>query len=250
MTSTTLPLGQVELRQFSRSFQHKRILDTIDLHIPPGQFVALLGESGSGKTTLLRAVAGLDSDAHSTGRAQAGGNVSVLFQDSRLLPWLSVMDNLTLGLEQQPQVRARARARAQQLLQEVGLGDKASVWPSTLSGGQKQRAALARSLLREPHVLLADEPFGALDALTRMRMQSLLLQLVERTHPTVILVTHDVDEALLLADRILVIQHGKIAQDHDVGLPQSRRPDHPRFMQLRTELLRSLGVETIAPALA
>jgi sulfonate transport system ATP-binding protein len=189
---------------------------------------------------------GLDSDAHSTGLAQASGNVSVLFQDSRLLPWLSVMDNLTLGIEQQPHVHARA----QHLLQEVGLGDKASVWPSTLSGGQKQRAALARSLLREPHVLLADEPFGALDALTRMRMQSLLLQLVERTHPTVILVTHDVDEALLLADRILVIQHGKIAQDHDVGLPQPRRPDHPRFMQLRTELLRSLGVETIAPALA
>lgn len=246
MTTDTLPLGQVELRQFSRSFQHKRILDTIDLHIPAGQFVALLGESGSGKTTLLRAVAGLDSDAHSTGLAQASGNVSVLFQDSRLLPWLSVMDNLTLGIEQQPHVHARA----QHLLQEVGLGDKASVWPSTLSGGQKQRAALARSLLREPHVLLADEPFGALDALTRMRMQSLLLQLVERTHPTVILVTHDVDEALLLADRILVIQHGKIAQDHDIGLPQPRRPDHPRFMQLRTELLRSLGVETIAPALA
>ena len=232
MTTDTLPLGQVELRQFSRSFQHKRILDAIDLHIPAGQFVALLGESGSGKTTLLRAVAGLDSDAHSTGLAQASGNVSVLFQDSRLLPWLSVMDNLTLGIEQQPHVHARA----QHLLQEVGLGDKASVWPSTLSGGQKQRAAL--------------EPFGALDALTRMRMQSLLLQLVERTHPTVILVTHDVDEALLLADRILVIQHGKIAQDHDVGLPQPRRPDHPRFMQLRTELLRSLGVETIAPALA
>lgn len=246
MTTDTLPLGQVELRQFSRSFQHKRILDTIDLHIPAGQFVALLGESGSGKTTLLRAVAGLDSDAHSTGLAQASGNVSVLFQDSRLLPWLSVMDNLTLGIEQQPHVHARA----QHLLQEVGLGDKASVWLSTLSGGQKQRAALARSLLREPHVLLADEPFGALDALTRMRMQSLLLQLVERTHPTVILVTHDVDEALLLADRILVIQHGKIAQDHDVALPQPRRPDHPRFMQLRTELLRSLGVETIAPALA
>lgn len=100
MTTDTLPLGQVELRQFSRSFQHKRILDTIDLHIPAGQFVALLGESGSGKTTLLRAVAGLDSDAHSTGLAQASGNVSVLFQDSRLLPWLSVMDNLTLGIEQ------------------------------------------------------------------------------------------------------------------------------------------------------
>lgn len=245
MTQATAPLGQVELRQFSRSFQGPPILNAIDLHIPSGQFVALLGESGSGKTTLLRAVAGLDHSAHSTGLAHASGNVSVLFQDSRLLPWLSVMDNLTLGIDS-PAVRQRA----QQLLLEVGLGDKADVWPSTLSGGQKQRAALARSLLREPHVLLADEPFGALDALTRMRMHSLLLRLVERTHPTVILVTHDVDEALLLADRILVIQHGQIAQDHDVGLPHPRRPDHPRFMHLRTQLLRSLGVETRDTTLA
>lgn len=245
MTHTTPPLGQVELLQFSRSFHTQRILDAIDLHIPAGQFVALLGESGSGKTTLLRAVAGLDGDAHSTGRAQAGGNVSVLFQDARLLPWLSVMDNLTLGIDS-----PASRQRAQRLLEEVGLGDKGDVWPSTLSGGQKQRAALARSLLREPHVLLADEPFGALDALTRLRMHSLLLRLVEHTHPTVILVTHDVDEALLLANRILVIQHGKIAEDHEVGLPHPRRLNHPRFMQLRADLLRSFGVETVEPAIA
>ena len=245
MTQHTLPLGQVALQQFSRSFQDQRILDAIDLHIPAGQFVALLGESGSGKTTLLRAVAKLDSDAHSTGSAQAQGNVSVLFQDARLLPWLSVMDNLTLGIDS-----PTARERAQQLLTEVGLGDKAHVWPNTLSGGQKQRAALARSLLREPHVLLADEPFGALDALTRIRMHGLLLKLVERTQPTVILITHDVDEALLLADRILVIQHGKIAQDHEVGMTHPRRPDNTRFMQLRSELLRSLGVETPEPSLA
>lgn len=245
MSHTPLPLGQVALRQFSRSFQQPRILDAIDLLIPPGQFVALLGESGSGKTTLLRAVAGLDADAHSIGHAQTSGNVSVLFQDARLLPWLSVIDNLTLGMDS-----PATRQRAQHLLQEVGLGDKSSVWPSTLSGGQKQRAALARSLLREPHVLLADEPFGALDALTRMRMHSLLLRLVERTQPTVILVTHDVDEALLLADRVVVLQHGKIAQDHEIDLPHPRRPNHPRFMQLRAHLLRSFGVETVEPAIA
>lgn len=240
MTHTTAtPLGQVELNRFSRSFQDKCILDNIDLHIPPGQFVALLGESGSGKTTLLRAIAGLDRDANSTGQATAAGNVSVLFQDSRLLPWLSVIDNLTLGLESRS-----ARESAQQLLRDVGLGDKANVWPSTLSGGQKQRAALARSLLREPHVLLADEPFGALDALTRIRMHDLLLRLVERIRPTVILVTHDVDESLLLADRILVMKQGRIVEDHAVGLPHPRRQDHHRFMQLREALLRSLGVET------
>lgn len=234
---TTTPRGAVQLRNFSRSFQDRMVLDRLDLDIPPGQFVALLGESGSGKTTLLRALAGLDADAASSGVARAQGNVSVLFQDSRLLPWLSVIDNVTLGLD-----AAAARPMALQILQDVGLGDKAHVWPATLSGGQKQRASLARSLLREPHVLLADEPFGALDALTRMRMHGLLQRLVERVRPTVILVTHDVDESLLLADRILVLKHGKIAEDHAVPLQHPRRPDHPTFMNLRATLLQSLGV--------
>ena len=237
----TLPsqLGRVQLSGFSRGFQGKNVLDAIDLDIPSGQFVALLGESGCGKTTLLRALAGLDAHAQSAGVARVQGNVSVLFQDSRLLPWLSVIDNLTLGL-----THGQATAAAQALLTDVGLGDKAQAWPDTLSGGQKQRAALARSLLREPHVLLADEPFGALDALTRMRMHLLLRRLVERVRPTVILVTHDVDESLLLADRILVLKDGKIAQDHALDLPHPRRPDHPAFMQLRSTLLGSLGVET------
>lgn len=237
----TLPsqLGCVQLSGFSRGFQGKNVLDAIDLDIPSGQFVALLGESGCGKTTLLRALAGLDAHAQSAGVARVQGNVSVLFQDSRLLPWLSVIDNLTLGL-----THGQATAAAHALLNDVGLGDKAQAWPATLSGGQKQRAALARSLLREPHVLLADEPFGALDALTRMRMHLLLRRLVERVRPTVILVTHDVDESLLLADRILVLKDGKIAQDHALDLPHPRRPDHPAFMQLRSTLLGSLGVET------
>lgn len=237
----TLPsqLGSVQLSGFSRGFQGKNVLDAIDLDIPSGQFVALLGESGCGKTTLLRALAGLDAHAQSAGVARVQGNVSVLFQDSRLLPWLSVIDNLTLGL-----THGQATAAAHALLNDVGLGDKAQAWPATLSGGQKQRAALARSLLREPHVLLADEPFGALDALTRMRMHLLLRRLVERVRPTVILVTHDVDESLLLADRILVLKDGKIAQDHALDLLHPRRPDHPAFMQLRSTLLGSLGVET------
>lgn len=231
--------GAVHLHGFSRSFHGRQVLHDIYLDIPQGQFVALLGESGSGKTTLLRALAGLDADAQSLGVAAAHGNVSVLFQDSRLLPWLSVLDNLTLGLDAQ-----EVRSAAGQLLREVGMADKAAVWPSTLSGGQKQRAALARSLLREPHVLLADEPFGALDALTRIRMHGLLRRMVDRIRPTVILVTHDVDESLLLADRILVLKDGVIAEDHAVDLVHPRRPDHPVFMQLRATLLRSLGVET------
>lgn len=233
--------GAIQARHLSRRFGSKTVLDQLDLDVAPGQFVALLGESGSGKTTLLRALAGLDQDAAAAGKLAITGNVSVLFQDARLLPWLSVLENLTLGLE-----AATARPAALQLLQEVGLAEQSQAWPATLSGGQKQRAALARSLLRTPHILLADEPFGALDALTRLRMQGLLRRLVERTRPTVILVTHDVDEALLLADRILVLEQGRIAQDHAVSLSHPRRADDPGFAALRQVLLQRLGVESLA----
>lgn len=229
----------VSMRGLSRAFRGKTVLRDVTLDIPRGQFVALLGESGSGKTTLLRALAGLDDDAEIAGSHVVPSNVSVLFQDARLLPWLTVIDNLTLGLRHDGAV-----AEAQQMLDAVGIGDKAAAWPGTLSGGQKQRAALARSLLRSPDLLLADEPFGALDALTRLKMHGLLFRLVERRRPTVVLVTHDVDEALLLADRILVLREGTIAEDHRVPLPHPRRTSHPDFERLRLSLLRSLGVET------
>lgn len=139
--------GAIQARHLSRRFGSKTVLDQLDLDVAPGQFVALLGESGSGKTTLLRALAGLDQDAAAAGKLALTGNVSVLFQDARLLPWLSVLENLTLGLE-----AAAARPAALQLLQEVGLAEQSQAWPATLSGGQKQRAALARSLLRTPHI--------------------------------------------------------------------------------------------------
>jgi len=229
----------VSTRNLSRAFKGHEVLTQVTLDIPRGQFVALLGESGSGKTTLLRALAGLDDDAESSGSYRVPQNVSVLFQDSRLLPWLRVIDNLTLGLR-----HAGAADEARAMLEAVGIGDKAQAWPGELSGGQKQRAALARSLLRSPDLLLADEPFGALDALTRLKMHGLLFRLVERRRPTVILVTHDVDEALLLADRILVLRDGAIAEDHAVPLPHPRRTSHPKFESLRLRLLASLGVET------
>lgn len=231
--------GAIAIRNLSRGFKGRTVLRDLTLDIPRGQFVALLGESGSGKTTLLRALAGLDEDADSAGTYTIPASVSVLFQDARLLPWLRVIENLTLGLRH-PTVQADAR----EMLAAVGIGDKADVWPNTLSGGQKQRAALARSLLRSPELLLADEPFGALDALTRLRMHALLFQLVERRRPTVILVTHDVDEALMLADRILVLRDGTIAEDHHVGLTHPRRGSHPDFETLRRSLLSSLGVDT------
>lgn len=228
----------VATRGLSRSFKGRTVLRDLTLDIPRGQFVALLGESGSGKTTLLRALAGLDDDAETAGTHRVPRNTSVLFQDARLLPWLSVIDNLTLGLPHDD-----ARAKALVMLEAVGIGNKAAAWPGTLSGGQKQRAALARSLLRSPDLLLADEPFGALDALTRLKMHALLFRLVERRRPTVILVTHDVDEALLLADRILVLRDGTIAEDHRVPLPHPRRTGHPDFERMRLSLLSSLGVD-------
>ncbi len=237
MTFQAPPPPAVVLTDLSRGFAGKTVLDHVSLQIPSGQFVALLGESGSGKTTLLRALADLDDEAEASGTFETPESVSVLFQDARLLPWLSVLDNLVLGLRR-PDGRAAARA----LLEAVGLGDKADVWPDTLSGGQKQRAALARSLLREPALLLADEPFGALDALTRLRMQALLHDLVRRRRPTVVLVTHDVDEALLLADRILVLKDGQIAEDHVVRIAHPRAAHHPDFIALRSRLLASLGV--------
>lgn len=238
MTFHQPPPPAVSLRDLSRGFGGKTVLDHLSLQIPHGQFVALLGESGSGKTTLLRALADLDEDADTQGEFTVPDEVSVLFQDARLLPWMSVLDNVVLGYRD-----PNARPKALALLDAVGLGDKADVWPDTLSGGQKQRAALARSLLREPDLLLADEPFGALDALTRIRMQGLLRDLVRRRNPTVVLVTHDVDEALLLADRILVLKDGRIAEDHAVRLGHPRLAHHPDFIALRQRLLASLGVE-------
>ncbi|WP_412542520.1 ABC transporter ATP-binding protein [Longispora sp. K20-0274] len=216
-----------------RSFDGRAVLAGIDLEIAPGEFVALLGRSGSGKSTLLRAMAGLDAGYE--GSLRVPGKRSVVFQEHRLLPWKRVIDNVTLGL--------RDPARGHRALAEVGLGDHARAWPITLSGGEAQRAALARALVREPELLLLDEPFGALDALTRIRMHALLRDLCERYRPAVFLVTHDVDEAVLLADRVLVLStDGRLALDRRVDLPTPRHRADPGFAELRADLLTELGV--------
>ena len=202
------------------------MLDGLDLDIASGEFVAMLGVSGTGKSTLLRAVAGLDRDV--TGEIDVPGTVAVAFQEPRLLPWRRVLANVALGLRV-PEPEAVAR----RALAEVGLTDRAQAWPLTLSGGEAQRAALARALVREPGLLLLDEPFSALDALTRIAMHRLVLRLWERHRPAVLLVTHDVDEALVLADRVLVLADGRIAFSGLVDVPRPRDRDDTGLIELQ-----------------
>ncbi|HEY8523965.1 MAG TPA: ABC transporter ATP-binding protein [Acidimicrobiales bacterium] len=227
----------VRVAGLTRVFGDRRVLDGLDLDIPQGQFVALLGHSGTGKSTLLRALAALDHDVLGWGELEAPERISVVFQDARLLPWKRVLDNVLFGSPDVPEERGRAA------LAEVGLAGRERAWPNQLSGGEAQRAALARSLVREPELLLADEPFGALDALTRIKMHALLRELCARHRPTVLLVTHDVDEAVMLADRVLVLGDGRIALDLDVDVPHPRSLRRPDLVADRDRLLAALGVE-------
>jgi len=227
----------VAVRGLTRRYGERTIIDNVDLDIGRGEFVALLGRSGSGKSTFLRALAGLDHGVPGSGRLGTPDAVSVVFQDARLLPWKTVVDNVSLGLNGQT-----PRERALHALAEVELTARAKAWPMQLSGGEQQRAALARSLVREPELLLLDEPFGALDALTRLRMQALLLDLCARHRPAVLLVTHDVDEAIHLAQRVLVLDQGRFVVDLKVELPAEAGPRQRRFAEVRSELLSSLGV--------
>jgi sulfonate transport system ATP-binding protein len=227
--------ASVRVTGLVRRFGPRTVLDQLDLDVAAGEFVALLGHSGSGKSTLLRALAELDYDAEGSGTLHAPASLAMVFQDARLLPWLRVLDNVVLGMR-----RAADRGRA--ALAEVGLAGRERAWPNQLSGGEQQRAALARSLVREPRLLLADEPFGALDALTRIRMQRLLRELCERHRPAVLLVTHDVDEAVLLADRVIVLQNGRAGLDIPVELAQPRSARDAGFQRYRERLLAALGV--------
>ena len=238
----------VRVRNLHRSFNRSGgVLNGLDLDIAPGEFVALIGRSGTGKSTLLRALAGLDRDVTGHGRIRVPDSVSVVFQDSRLLPWKRVLDNVVFGLRGKD-----AAQRGRQALAEVGLAGREKAWPNELSGGEQQRAALARSLVREPELLLADEPFGALDALTRIQMHGLLRRLCEVHRPAVLLITHDVDEAITLADRVILLEAGLVKADVRVEL-DDRSPGSPEFGDLRLHLLAELGVsehlgaDTIAP---
>ncbi|HSZ53232.1 MAG TPA: ABC transporter ATP-binding protein [Caulobacteraceae bacterium] len=226
----------VRVRGLVRRFTLRGVLNGVDLEIARGEFVALLGRSGSGKSTLLRALADLDHEAQGSGEIIRPERLSVVFQDARLLPWKRVLDNVVLGLG-----GAGARERGLRALEEVELGSRAQSWPYELSGGEQQRVALARSLVREPELLLADEPFGALDALTRIRMHALLRRLSEIHNPAVLLVTHDVDEAIALADRVVVLEGGRLAAN--LITPRfGARVDPDDAAALKDRLLGLLGV--------
>jgi sulfonate transport system ATP-binding protein len=234
--NSSVPAPAVRVRGLVKAYGRHRVLDRLDLDVAPGEFVALLGKSGSGKTTLLRMLGNLDRITEGTLEAPLAK--AVVFQEPRLLPWKRAWQNVALG------VRAPDRkARAAALLGEVGLDDFTHVWPSTLSGGQAQRVALARALVREPKLLLLDEPFGALDALTRISIHRLVLSLWQTHRPAILLVTHDVEEALLLADRALVLAHGRITHAEPISLPRPRSTDHPEFRASRRRLLGWLGVQ-------
>jgi sulfonate transport system ATP-binding protein len=235
----SLPPGPVVVDSVSKRFDDLSVLDGLSLELEPGSFTALLGHSGSGKSTLLRILAGLDADFD--GSVQIPGTVAVAFQEPRLLPWARVAANVVLGVGS-PDATARGRVA----LEEVGLADKARAWPLTLSGGQAQRASLARALVREPELLLLDEPFGALDALTRRSMHQLVLDLWHRHSPTVLIVTHDVEEALRLADRVVVLDRGEIAWDARVPEPRGLRLEKESVLRLRRELYGALGVDMVA----
>jgi sulfonate transport system ATP-binding protein len=226
----------VSLCGLRREFDGRVVLDDLDLEIAPGEFVALIGTSGSGKTTLLRIIGGIDTG--SSGQLRAPSERAIVFQSHRLLPWSQVWSNVALGLRGR-EVRERAIAA----LDQVGLAAHADAYPKTLSGGESQRVALARALIRRPRLLLLDEPFGALDALTRLKAQALVARLWSEHRPAVLLVTHDVDEAILLADRVVLLADGRIVDHVRVDLPRPRTVGSPTFVELRQRLLSGLGVD-------
>lgn len=227
------------------------VLDNVSLKVEPGEFVALLGPSGCGKSTLLRLVAGLENPSVGTifedERPLLSPDPSrvVVFQDPTLYPWRSVWGNVSLGLQTRGKLTPDGKQHIDNTLNKVGLSQFANAWPHQLSGGMAQRTALARALVNHPRLLILDEPLGKLDSLTRIRMQQELVSLWREQKFTALMVTHDVEEALLMANRVVVFspRPARIIETIDVPLPYPRRRDDPRLVELRTQALQLLGAD-------
>jgi sulfonate transport system ATP-binding protein len=241
MSNTSNPAGKggvrLELHGLNKKYGAREVLRNTELVIEPGEFVAIVGRSGCGKSTLLRLVAGLEKSSGGTLRVDGEDidglreDTRIMFQDSRLLPWRRVFDNVTLGLP------VAQRPRASKVLAQVGLADREPDWPAKLSGGQRQRVSLARALVHNPRLLLLDEPLGALDALTRIEMHRLIEGLWQANGFTALLVTHDVQEAVALADRVILIEDGQIALDERIGLARPRSQGDAAFAALEKRIL-------------
>lgn len=234
------PESLIQLVDVGKAFGSRLVLNRLSLQVARGEFLAVIGRSGCGKTTLLRLLAGLESPT--TGSAHFAGvpirslndRARIMFQDARLLPWLDVLGNVQLGLQ------GKAKERAADLLADVGLGDRARSWPNTLSGGQRQRVSLARALAHSPDLLLLDEPLASVDALTRLEMQSLIEQLWLKREMAIILVTHDVEEAIALADRVVILDRGSLRADIKVSLPRPRSRLSLSFTQLEESVYQQI----------
>lgn len=227
------------------------VLDDVSISVAPGEFITLLGPSGCGKSTLLRLIAGLEKPLQGQLLAD-GAPISkpdpsrvVVFQDPTLYPWRTVWQNVALGLQARRQLDAEGKQRVDRFLQHVGLKQFAGAWPHQLSGGMAQRVSLARALVNKPRLLILDEPLGKLDSLTRIRMQGELLSLWQESGYSALMVTHDVEEALLLANKVVVFspRPARILQTIEVTLPYPRRRNDPRLVELRTQVLELLGME-------
>lgn len=229
---------QIDISNLHKHYANAHVLQDLNLSIGAGEFVAIVGKSGCGKSTLLRLIANLEQPNQGSIHDQQQNalqpqHIRVMFQDARLLPWKTVIDNIKLGLSSTHYIKAL------QFVEKVGLKEKLNLWPNQLSGGQKQRVALARALLHQPNILLFDEPLGALDALTRLEMQQLIEHLWLEHQFTSVLVTHDVSEAVQLADRIILLDEGKIAKEFKVNLARPRVKDHA-FFEIEKTVLNSV----------
>lgn len=239
--------ASIRIDRVSKSFGDRQVLTDISLNITPGEFVAVVGKSGCGKSTLLRLVAELETAT--SGTITVSGDARMMFQDARLLPWKRIGANVALGLDQKS-----SPTKVTDALAQVGLADRVRDYPAVLSGGQKQRVALARALASAPPLLLLDEPLGALDALTRAEMQTLLANLWQERGFTALLVTHDIEEAVLLADRVILLESGRIAYTATINEPRPRRRGNAEVAALTDELLARIlqpkSTTNIAPSFA